>query len=289
MKKSGKLPVYTALVFGVLLFTGLSTHVVAESWKNAARDVESFPFSEHYIDSVMSYHGVERPVSPLRSISTPAFAASGERLVFQVSWGFVKGGYVVIETKPQPHNRTIRIGAKALSSNFVSAFFRIRNYVLSTVDADGLYPIYFEQHTREGNYTADGYMLYEHGNQVIVEGRRSMVLDAPSYVHDYLSLIPRIRSMNFTKHDVFSHYVYMNREVSPMTFEVTDRENISVDAGSFNCLKIEPTLIGEGRTLSRRDRMEIWVTDDEHKMPVKLRTRVKFGSLTARLIHYERF
>ncbi len=258
-------------------------------WRNASTEVDSFPFTQAFIDSVKNEHGVTRPSQPLRRVKSGPFV-SGEKMVYEVTWGLFKAGYLIIEAQPHEATNTIRISAKALSNNFVSAFYRVRDYVISWVDADGLYPIFFEQHLRERNYVSDGYIAYDPlQNRVFIEGRRSVVIEeTPSVVHDYLSILYKVRSMDLKRGSNHTLDLLMSREVNPITFRIRKGGEINSTLGKFNTIRIEPQLVGEGRAFNRRDQMEIWVTDDEHKIPIQIRSKVGFGSLTARIVHYER-
>ncbi|KMQ50666.1 hypothetical protein CHISP_2349 [Chitinispirillum alkaliphilum] len=228
-----------------------------------------------------------RPTSSLREISTGPFAR-GEKLVYEVSWGLFRAGFLVVNTEYQPHSNMIRVGAKAISNNFISAFYRVRDYIISWIDADGLYPVFFEQHIRERNKQTDGYVIFDHlSEQIFIEGRRSRVVEeAPPISHDYLSILHHMRSLDFSPGEEHTFDLLMSSEVNPIKVRVRERGEISTDAGDFKTIRLEPQL--RGRSFRRRDRLEIWVTDDEYKMPVEIRTRLRFGSLTARLIHYQR-
>jgi hypothetical protein len=62
-------------------------------------------------------------------------------------------------------------------------------------------------------------------------------------------------------------------------------QQISVDAGTFNCVLVEP-LIMEGGLFKSEGRIIIWMTNDERKIPVKVSTKVVVGSIDAELREY---
>jgi len=63
------------------------------------------------------------------------------------------------------------------------------------------------------------------------------------------------------------------------------RQRISVDAGTFDCIIIEP-LMKEGGVFKSEGRVVIWLTDDERRIPVKVSTKVVVGSIDAELREY---
>jgi hypothetical protein len=63
------------------------------------------------------------------------------------------------------------------------------------------------------------------------------------------------------------------------------RQRIEVDAGTFDCIIVEP-LMKEGGLFKSEGRVLIWLTDDERKIPVKVSTKVVIGSIESELREY---
>jgi hypothetical protein len=258
-------------------------------WEDAAAEVDSFPFSCAFIDSVRKEHNVPILQKSLRRVTDEVMFAP-ETLVYAIGWGPFNAGYVVLTTNFDSTRSTIAIGAKALSNNFVSAFYRMRDYVISTVDAYGLYPLFFEQHLREGRrYKANTYLLFDHGDgKVHVQSRKKFEThDAPPFLHDYLSVLYSIRSTrSLSPGDTFSEPLFVHNKVYSIFFKVRSSKPKEVDAGTFPCVVLTPRLVGEGRAFSKRDKLDIWLSDDRRRIPVVIRSKIKFGAIRARLIRY---
>lgn len=283
-----RIPAASAAFFFLLAcnsFTIAKVDKVEIKWQDAAKEVDVFLFKQQYIDSVKNVNNVTGPQSSLRFIEKKR-PCEPETLVYDVAWGPFKAGFVVLTTEPDPRNRTIRLGGKALSNNFISAFYRMRDYVMSVVDADGLYPVFFEQHLREGKrYKADGYILYDQaGGKTYVQERNFRSLETPQFIHDYISILHYIRAMDFSPGDTFTLNLFIHSKVHPIFFNVREKKTIEVDAGVFNCIRLEPKLAGEGRAFNKRDKLEVWVTDDQYKTPVLIKSKIKFGTINAKLI-----
>ncbi|MEP7274298.1 MAG: DUF3108 domain-containing protein, partial [Acidobacteriota bacterium] len=52
-------------------------------------------------------------------------------------------------------------------------------------------------------------------------------------------------------------------------------------------IKLEPRLFGPGRFFTREGEMQIWVTDDERRVPVRLVAKTSSGTITATLTNYD--
>ena len=120
----------------------------------------------------------------------------------------------------------------------------MRDYVMSVVDADGLYPVFFEQHLREGKrYKADGYILYDQaGGKTYVQERNFRSLETPQFIHDYISILHYIRAMDFSPGDTFTLNLFIHSKVHPI-FQCQKKNN-QVDTGVF-IIQLEPKLAGE--------------------------------------------
>ena len=277
MDSSGAIPVDTAAAPEI-------------RWEEAAAEVDSFPFSKQFVDSVRNLYKAPLPQTPLRRLADGPFFAP-ETLVYKVGWGPFNAGYVVLSTLFNDADSTVTIGGKALSNNFVGAFYRMRDYVLSTVDARGLYPVFFEQHLREGKrYRSNEYLLFDHiGKKVHVQTRKTFktVDDMPLFLHDYLSVLYAIRATRaLAPGDTFSESLFVHKKVHSIFFSVKSSKAREVDAGNFPCVVLVPRLAGEGRAFNKRDKLEIWLSDDRRRIPVAIRSKIKFGSINARLIWY---
>ena len=61
------------------------------------------------------------------------------------------------------------------------------------------------------------------------------------------------------------------------------RERIETPAGTFDCVGIEPVLKAGG-IFKSSGRLVIWVTDDERRMPVLMKSKVAIGSVSVVLV-----
>ncbi|MDR2579280.1 MAG: DUF3108 domain-containing protein [Chitinispirillales bacterium] len=256
-------------------------------WQEVSREMDTLVFPRAFIDSVTREHlggaGITRGLRNVR----PGPFVNGETLVYDVGWSRFRAGFMILSAERDQATGLIRLGAKAMSSTVVSAFYRIRNHEVSWIDPVGLYPHFFEHHAREGNkYSMDSYIVYDHVNgKLFLQRRRMEEFDIPRFTHDYLSLIYYVRSLPLKPGDTFEANLFTRPRTHPVTFRVHDRrETIRTDAGTFNCLRVELVAGGDSRVFSGRDRIEVWVSDDENRYPVQIRSRAKIGSVNAKLI-----
>ncbi|MEA3296372.1 MAG: DUF3108 domain-containing protein, partial [candidate division Zixibacteria bacterium] len=71
----------------------------------------------------------------------------------------------------------------------------------------------------------------------------------------------------------------------PLEVKVLKKETISVDAGTFSCIVVEPLMRSVG-VFKHQGRLKVWLTDDRLKMPVVMKSKILVGSISAELTDY---
>jgi hypothetical protein len=81
----------------------------------------------------------------------------------------------------------------------------------------------------------------------------------------------------------YNYNRYFRKEKNPVTIEVVKREKMELPDGSkVQCLVLHPVIDTKG-LFSKRSETRIWLTDDARRLPVQIRTKFPFGTITLRL------
>lgn len=221
----------------------------------------------------------------------------GERLCFKIRYGFVKAGSAemkVLPLKEMNQRQVYHIQTTAKSVAAFSWIYKVNDVINSFVDYQSFYPVRFEKKLREGSYKADVLVDYFHEDSLAkveyiryesnmkIKKRNMRDVEIPPFAQDILSSFYSVRnkdiqvgkSIYITNHEKYKVY---NLEV-----KVHKREVIEVEAGKFRCLLIEPILKEEG-VFKQKGSLRIWLTDDERKIPVQMKSKVLVGHITAEL------
>lgn len=233
-----------------------------------------------------------------RKIEQKAFK-TGEKLTFEINYGFVTAGEAVMEVDPSYQTLNgrkcyeIRFTVKSTPS--FDWVYKVDDFYKTFVDTEGLFPWRFEQHIKEGNYQRDFEAIFDQENLKAktytgdkepkkFEGE----FDIPKYVQDAMSAFYYGRTIDYTKMnegDLISLQNFYKDKTYPLQIKYLGKETIEVPAGEFRCVKVEP-LVQEGGLFKSEGSIVIWMTDDERKMPVKVKTKVLIGSIDADLSAY---
>jgi hypothetical protein len=81
----------------------------------------------------------------------------------------------------------------------------------------------------------------------------------------------------------YSYDRYFRKEKNPVTIEVTKREKMELpDGREVDCLVLHPVIDTKGM-FSKRSDTQIWLTDDARRLPVQIRSKFPFGTITLRM------
>lgn len=228
------------------------------------------------------------PLDSLRTVPQSAFTV-GERLVFDVGFSFITAGEAVFQVFNNDSINGRQCYRIAFTVNSVPSFswiYRVEDRYETILDAKGIFPWKFTQHVREGRYSRDFTADFDQVNGLAQAENKTYPV--PAYVHDVVSAFYYIRTMDFSNSRPGEKYILHNffkDSTYQLAVKYLGRQEISVDAGEFKTIIIEP-LITEGGLFKSEGRVLIWLTDDERKIPVKVSTKIVVGSIDAELRQY---
>jgi hypothetical protein len=209
--------------------------------------------------------------------SPPAFL--GEKLRYVMTILGIVGGELILtaeETKWEGRP-AYRFELSALSNDFLSKFFLVRDDLVSWVDPKTFRSLRFEKHSVEGKRVRDELTEfdYERGTARI-DGETKPLFDATL---DTLSSVYYLRTLDLDKTKPLELAVF-SRQSYLLRVDVQAKERISTPAGSFDTIRVEPK--SEGANLLGKN-LVLWLTDDERKVPVQLKSKLKVGTLIGKL------
>ena len=209
---------------------------------------------------------------------------AGEYFQFSIDWSGLNGGNALMQVQNMQTvdgRRTWRIITKAESNSFVSKFYKVRDRAETYVDAESLFARRFEKHLREGSYKKDLSVRFDQGaRKAIYDNGKSF--DVPARVHDVLSAFYYIRTRPLPDGGSVSIPTHDNEKSYDMVVKVLRRERVEVPAGKFDCVVVEPVLKSEG-IFKAKGQMFVWLSDDERRIPVQVKSKVPIGSISVSL------
>ncbi|MCI0468544.1 MAG: DUF3108 domain-containing protein [Nitrospirae bacterium] len=217
-----------------------------------------------------------------------AFAVP-ERFEYELTWAGINAGSSVIEIKKDDSG--IQIISRAWSNKFVSTFYRVENLIVSTIadmktEDAAVIPKNYRLKIREGRHRRDKEYIFNQGSKTVTYinhiDKEKVDFDISNGVLDMLSGFFHARRLPMEIGKSVFIDVFDSKKLYKVEIQVLRKETINTPAGSFKTIVVKPILKTEGIFLRKGD-VFIWLSDDEKRVPVQLRSTVAVGSINATL------
>ena len=223
---------------------------------------------------------------------TPPPFANGELLVYRIAWMGIPAGHATMAVRPlldrdRGNRRVYHIVSTARSNEMVSLFYPVDDRTDSYMDARGLYSLWFKLRQREGRYRSDKEIRFDQQahRALYIHNGKAEWFDTVPEVQDALSGLYFLRTLTLEPGRPVTIPVFDSRKNWQVEVRVLQREEVVTPAGTFRTVKVKPLLKSEG-IFRRKGDVHIWLTDDARKIPVKMKSAVKIGSITATLVEW---
>ncbi len=227
---------------------------------------------------------------------SPALAADidelpygvGEKLIYSVNYEDTMAGVCVMSVDKLVRyqgKEVFKLTMKIDSSTAFSDFFYVKDRMESLFDPVDLATLRYEKHLIEDTYTADEVLYYDQDANTITSAtqvRTGIVANGC----DALAAFYHVRAQDVHEGASLSYpYADATRnEIVRIT--VLGRETITVPAGTFDCYKLRPELNEETGIFKENGTLYIWVSADEHQLPIQIVGNTWFGKIHATLERY---
>ena len=204
---------------------------------------------------------------------------SGETLDYELKWLKITGGSARM-TIGQLDDGRIRITSVGKSSPGFSRIFKVRDEIETIVAKDDFSTLRYTKKLDEDGDKHEEVTTVEEG--VATRKRRKIKkVNVPRPVYDPISLIYHIRTLDLSPGKKHDFTVIADGKVYTVHATVVRRETLTTPAGQFKTVVVEPQMEAAG--VVREERLWIWYSDDERRIPVRIRSEVNFGAITATL------
>jgi len=177
-----------------------------------------------------------------------------------------------------------RIVSDARTNDFFSKFYQVRDRYESFMDTTELYSLHYEKHVREGKFKRDEAVEFD--QEAHIATYKDKTVPIPPRAQDVLSALYYVRTLPLEPGQDIALANHTDGKNYPLVVKVHGRERVKVDAGEFDCLVVEPILRGPG-VFTQKGRLTVWLTDDDVRMPVLMKSKVVIGYVAAVLKSYQ--
>jgi hypothetical protein len=216
----------------------------------------------------------------------------GERLTFILKWTIIPAGEAVLEVLPQEHVAGIdahHFVLTARSNAFVDAFYMVRDRIDAWADSGMRQSLLYRKRQHEGSTHRDITVSFDWEEMTVQytnhgEVREPIPISAGTF--DPLSIFYWSRSADLVVGGRLRRSVTDGKKHVMGVADVVRRETVTVPAGTFDTFLIEPDLAHVGGVFEKSPdaKIQLWVSADHRRLPVKLKSKVIVGSFSGELV-----
>ncbi|OJW66919.1 MAG: hypothetical protein BGO68_01695 [Candidatus Amoebophilus sp. 36-38] len=228
----------------------------------------------------------------------------GEYFTYKVHYGFVSGGLVVMTIDPEIHlvneRPCYKIDVTGESTGLLYLFLKMKNHFGSYLDTETLIPQYFYRNIHEGTYRKNEKVNFDHKKKVVIveqlDDTGSQVISKDEFsisdnVQDIVSIWYVLRNLDFSKvraGDILCTPVFFD-DVLYENFKTKflRREVIKTKLGPVKTLVLAPLVPfnSTGKSIfAGENSVELFLSDDENKIPIKIKIKLLIGAVEIDLI-----
>jgi hypothetical protein len=229
------------------------------------------------------------------SISAPAIAKPRPEFAFPLGQTYIYGGQWRIfnagtaSLRMEKAGQENRIVATAGAVGTVALLYHVQDKLESFFDPASFCSRNTSRHIEEGFRRVDTNITFDYGHRKAVFDQKNMKKneakheehEIPNCVTDMLSAIYYVASLPLEPGRTFSFPLNDGGESVDVILHVEAREQIKTPAGTFNTVRTQPEA---SKGLVRdKGKLWIWYSDDATHVPVQMRARMNWGTLTFQL------
>lgn len=223
--------------------------------------------------------------STVMTASTPAVPErfeTGETLDYSLTWLKITGGGARMTIAPvgEGDDASYRITSVAKSSKGFSRVFKVRDEIETIVSRSDFSTLRYTKRLDEQDDKIHEVTTVENGVATRVRKKVKKV-DVPRPVYDPISVIYFLRTLDLSNGKIHELPLVADGKLYKVRARVIRRETITTPAGSFKTIVVEPEMESGGT--KREEKLQIWYSDDERRIPVRIRSEIKVGAITATL------
>jgi hypothetical protein len=219
--------------------------------------------------------------------------APGETLTYDVTWSIFRAGEVTatLRSVAGGPKDSYEVTTTARSEGFVSLLYNVRNEFRSLFDPQTLCSQQIVKRINEGRRHKETSIVFDAARQLAILDERDLSQpnmpakhaenEIPSCVQDVVTAFYFVRRQDFRVGHAIHLPINDGSKTYDVDVEVQAHERIQTPLGTREAFRAEPKVFGG--LFKRKGRMLIWFSDDEQRLPLRIKAMAWAGSITGTL------
>jgi hypothetical protein len=222
----------------------------------------------------------------------PAAYDVGEWFKFRIHYGFINAGYATLEIKDavRDNKKVFHAIGKGYTVGMSRFFFKVNDNYESYFDKQTNKPYQFVRKIDEGGYSKNQEGFFNQGsNKVLIKNykdKTEKTFSVTENVQDIVSTFYFLRNHPAIDNMKVGEYIavdmFFDDEITKFKLKFVGREDLKTKFGTVPTMIFRP-LVQSGRVFKEEESLTIWISDDENKIPLRIKASLAVGSIKADL------
>ncbi len=207
----------------------------------------------------------------------------GEQLKYTARFNVLPVGEAVLTVVKREQLDDItayHINYQARTGEVADRIFKIRDKIDIWFDDQQMFTYRVEKNINEGRYHRKVTTIINYRDSIAVTGKDTVAITKP--VRDPYSLFYYLRSQPLKIGNTLQLVTFDNNKQTDFQLTVIEKQQVNVPAGKYSCLVVKPFRSQRALFKNQGD-IEVWLSDDKRRLPVKINIKLKYGSLILKL------
>jgi hypothetical protein len=220
----------------------------------------------------------------------------GEKVTLNISYFNIVAGTMDLEVKPMVEvngRKAYHFEVSARSNSFFNHIYGVDDRAITYMTYDDMLPVNLQISIKESKQLAEARTFFdwktlkgsywqkrvtkEHG-----EESKKVEWDILAYTQNVISAAFYLRTFQWEVGKNLAFRVADEGKNIVFTGEVIRKEKLSTDAGEIDTLVMKPKITVDGAFAPVGDIL-VWLTDDDRKFLVRLESKIKIGTIVAKV------
>jgi hypothetical protein len=232
------------------------------------------------------------PAYAVQPLSPNFHLPAGQTFTYDADWRLWTAGNATI--KLENNGDEYHVSATADSVGVVAMLYRVADRFESYFDARTLCSSHITKHTEEGTHKRETNIRFDYQKRKAVLDERNLKdnatkhqeEDIPPCVTDVLSGILYGATLPLKDNATYNFPLNDGGKTVFVQAHVEGHEEVKTPAGTFQTIRVQPE--ADSGILKKRGKIWVWYTNDGQHIPVLMRARLFWGTLTIRLARIDR-
>ena len=216
----------------------------------------------------------------------------GEWFKFRIHYGLVNAGYATLEVKEAVinHKRVFHAVGKGYTTGLSRFFFKVDDLYESYFDKETGDPYRFVRKIDEGGYKKNQEGFFNQENLRILvkdyKNKTEKTFSFASHTQDIVSTFYYMRNHptidKLKVGESITVDMFFDDESTKFKLKFLGNEDIETKFGTVSAMIFRP-LVQSGRVFKEEESLTVWISDDDNKLPLRIKASLAVGSIKADL------